>query len=428
MRILKEYNHLKILDDHPNVVRYYDWWFEKNTDRSHEKEHDLRPEEVSSDREWRSENDDSEDENTPSQKTHNSHKTSNGQKTSIDQKNRLNTNSFDHSNQFGSSEFNPTENISIHENRPKPHIWQICITMQLCAQNLSQFIKNRNRNIKKVLTDSDDYKTSKHIFKQIVNGLKYVHDHNIIHRDIKPANIFFCENADFGGNAERVMIGDFGLSTSSEVNQGFGDVLERDLIKSKSMITAGENTNVQFFSNNVGTTSYAAPEQLNSRVYTKQADLYPLGLILLELMIPFLTGSERAIELMLARKSNSIFEKEFDRLAWPNHEVRCLVGELLQNDPKKRITDTDKILENAFFESQETRDYEEKMDKVMRQNADLKIQVSLLTKRNQELERLLAKARIDKIGETDKSVSTARKYVEETLVNSCEEKLMNSPI
>ena len=33
------------------------------------------------------------------------------------------------------------------------------------------------------------------------------------------------------------------------------------------MITAGEMKNVQFFSNNVGTTIYAAPEQLNSKVY-----------------------------------------------------------------------------------------------------------------------------------------------------------------
>ena len=38
MRILKEYHHLKMLDDHPNVVRYYDWWFEKNTGRSEEEE------------------------------------------------------------------------------------------------------------------------------------------------------------------------------------------------------------------------------------------------------------------------------------------------------------------------------------------------------------------------------------------------------
>ena len=180
-------------------------------------------------------------------------------KPEINMQNDQKTENFNYSN--------PTENISIHGNRPKNAIWQICITMQLCAQNLSQFIKSRNQNIKKIISDSAEYKTSKHIFEQIVNGLKYVHDHNIIHRDIKPANIFFCENADFGGDSERVMIGDFGLSTSSDVrNQGFGDVSDRDLV-SKSMITTGEKKNVQFFSDNVGTTSYAAPEQLSSKVY-----------------------------------------------------------------------------------------------------------------------------------------------------------------
>ena len=128
---------------------------------------------------------------------------------------------------------------------------------------------------------------------------------------------------------------------------------------------------------------------------------------------------------MLARKSDSIFEKEFDRLAWPNNEVRNLVDSLLQNEPHKRIFDTNTILKTQFFESQETRDYEEKIDKVLRQNEYLTRQVFQLTNRNKELEGLLAKAREDKITAV---YGAARKSIDETLINSCEEKLVDTHI
>lgn len=45
--------------------------------------------------------------------------------------------------------------------------------------------------------------------KQIVNGVQYLHDNNIIHRDLKLGNLFLNDNIE-------VKIGDFGLATKIE--------------------------------------------------------------------------------------------------------------------------------------------------------------------------------------------------------------------
>ncbi len=42
-------------------------------------------------------------------------------------------------------------------------------------------------------------------FKQLCNGMKYLHDNKIIHRDLSDANVFLTEYGD-------IKIGDFGHS------------------------------------------------------------------------------------------------------------------------------------------------------------------------------------------------------------------------
>lgn len=47
-------------------------------------------------------------------------------------------------------------------------------------------------------------------FRQILEGLSYLHSQNIAHRDLKPDNIFIDHHGD-------VKIGDFGLAKSVQV-------------------------------------------------------------------------------------------------------------------------------------------------------------------------------------------------------------------
>jgi translation initiation factor 2-alpha kinase 3 len=59
----------------------------------------------------------------------------------------------------------------------------------------------------------------------------------------------------------------------------------------------------------VGTHLYMSPEQMNGQNYNYKVDIYSLGIILFELLIPFSTKMERVVTLTNLRKS--IFPDNF---------------------------------------------------------------------------------------------------------------------
>lgn len=110
------------------------------------------------------------------------------------------------------------------------------------------------------------------LFTQVLNALHYIHLQSIVHHDIKPSNIFIgCER----NGKMYAQLGDFGLACPR-----------------KSKHTAD---------NMFGTPTYAAPEQLAGQCNPK-SDLFSLGIILLELLIPFQTDMERVETIRNARK------------------------------------------------------------------------------------------------------------------------------
>ena len=58
----------------------------------------------------------------------------------------------------------------------------LIIMEYISGGNLRSFIKKRRKL---------GEKTSKILFRQIIQALKYIHSKNIIHRDIKPHNLLF---------------------------------------------------------------------------------------------------------------------------------------------------------------------------------------------------------------------------------------------
>lgn len=156
------------------------------------------------------------------------------------------------------------------------------IQMQLCnPSTLADWI--RQRNARCLEFDAKERQARARpsfvIFQQIVKGLAHVHSQNIIHRDLKPSNIF-------AGEEDTFMIGDFGLSRTmrdASLDLHEDAVVFPRGVNSEAVHTAG-----------VGTAAYASPEQVTTDDYDSSADIYSLGLILLELFSNFTSEHERA--------------------------------------------------------------------------------------------------------------------------------------
>jgi serine/threonine protein kinase len=141
----------------------------------------------------------------------------------------------------------------------------IYIQMELCKMTLKEYLLNN--------TLSYTYKIN--ICNQICNGIKYIHQKDIIHRDLKLQNIFIS-------NDDIIKIADFGLATKIyNIDQ-----------------------------NDVGTCGYIAPEVLQYGLYSFKSDMYSLGVIILEIFVNFTTLMEKHLFLEKIEKYDKIIINE----------------------------------------------------------------------------------------------------------------------
>lgn len=105
---------------------------------------------------------------------------------------------------------------------------------------------------------------------QLADALAHVHDNHVVHRDVKPSNILL-------DGSDTAYLADFGLACSPGATR------------------LTKTTHV------VGTASYLAPEQVRGDDVTPAADVYALGLVLLECLTGYREYQGNRIDAAIAR-------------------------------------------------------------------------------------------------------------------------------
>jgi len=214
----------------------------------------------------------------------------------------------------------------------KAHSCILFIQMELCSSTLRQWLDERNQSAAGV-----EARPSFHIFRQLLLATAYLHDQGIIHRDIKPRNVFV-------NSRQEVKLGDFGLAKEMIASSPTASPNTPSEIIAKA--TFPPYGSIQDTSG-VGTSAYAAPEQLcKGGSVDEKTDIYSLGIVMWELYTQTRTEMERV-------EGISSLRQGMPEVRQPMEAVQAGLGELVRlltsNNPEDRPTAAS-MLEQQFSE------------------------------------------------------------------------------
>ncbi len=148
-----------------------------------------------------------------------------------------------------------------------------------------------------------DTTTTARMGAQVAEGLAAVHAQGIVHRDVKPANVLL------ESDGEHVKLADFGIA----------------LLRDAARVTGTGTV--------IGTAAYISPEQVLGREVTGQADVYALGLVLLQCLTGERPFPGTAVESATARLTRGPEIDQHLPTAW-----RTLLHVMTAQDPSERPT------------------------------------------------------------------------------------------
>ncbi|KAG7476585.1 hypothetical protein MATL_G00084480 [Megalops atlanticus] len=180
----------------------------------------------------------------------------------------------------------------------------IYILLEYCSRrSLAHILKAR-----KVLTEPE----VRYYLRQIVSGIKYLHEQEILHRDLKLGNFFINESME-------LKVGDFGLAAKLEPLEN-----RRRTI--------------------CGTPNYLSPEVLNKQGHGCESDVWALGCVMYTMLLgrpPFETTN-------LKETYRCIREARYSMPSSLSPPAKLLIASMLSKSPEDRPSLED-ILRHDFF-------------------------------------------------------------------------------
>ena len=145
------------------------------------------------------------------------------------------------------------------------------------------------KSLKQFIETNSCSKKFYHIFKQIINGLEFLHNNKILHADIKPSNIIINNNLD-------VKLIDFDSSIKMKNNK-----------KKINLI--------------IGTKPFIAPEIINKKTYYYKSDLWSLCASIMYCLDNSLQEdfNEFNLDFAIKKLGNNICELLYDMIKDINH-------------------------------------------------------------------------------------------------------------
>ena len=157
---------------------------------------------------------------------------------------------------------------------------------------------------------------------QLISGLSFCHEHQVLHRDLKPENILLQNDRE----DSPIKIIDFGVS---------------GLNQSKSDLNIPQFTSI----------FYKAPEQF-SGICTDKSDMWSLGVIIYVMLSGYLPFKGKNDEQMA--ESIKYSEPSFASVEWErvSEDAKDLIKHLLEKDPEKRYSAKEAFNHNWILNGQ----------------------------------------------------------------------------